>query len=93
MVADINPGSTGSYSLTNVNGELFFAANDAVHGAQLWESNGTAAGTFIVRDIAPKGQIPYVLTNVSGTLFFSVSDGIHGQQLWKSNGTAAGTRW
>ena len=55
MVQDIFPGSTGSYpfDLTNVNGTVFFNANDGVHGNELWESNGAAAGTFMVRDIAP----------------------------------------
>src|SRR5262249_11234704 len=29
--------------LTNVNGTLFFAANDGTHGFELWKSDGTAA--------------------------------------------------
>ncbi len=40
MVADINPGVVGSYPtyLTNVNGTLFFQANDGTHGYELWAS-------------------------------------------------------
>jgi ELWxxDGT repeat protein len=103
LVKDINPGASGSYpgeiylldlgGMTNVNGILFFSANDGTHGAELWESNGTAAGTFMVADINP-GQgysYPTRLTNVNGTLFFSADDGTHGRQLWASNGTEAGT--
>ena len=41
------------YSLTNVNGTLFFTADDSVHGDELWKSNGTAAGTVLVKDINP----------------------------------------
>ena len=42
---DIQPGSAGSYLsyLTNVNGTLFFSADDGSHGSELWRSNGTAA--------------------------------------------------
>ena len=38
-------------NLTNVNGTLFFTANDGTHGIELWKSDGTAAGTMMVKDI------------------------------------------
>ena len=79
--------------LVAVGSELFFAASDGVHGRELWKSNGTAAGTLMVKDIdpGPSGSYPAHLTNVSGTLFFAANDGTHGTELWRSNGTAAGT--
>ena len=40
-------------SLTNVNGTLFFTANDGTNGTELWKSDGTAAGTVLVKDINP----------------------------------------
>jgi ELWxxDGT repeat protein len=93
-VSDIQPGAHGSYpvNLTNVNNLLFFTANDGAHGIELWESNGTAAGTHMVKDINPgsAGSFPSELTNVNGTLFFTANDG-SGYDLWKSDGTAAGT--
>ena len=36
-----------------MNGTLFFAANDGMHGVELWKSDGTAAGTVLVKDINP----------------------------------------
>jgi ELWxxDGT repeat protein len=83
-------------NLTNVNGTLFFAANDGVHGHELWKSDGTEAGTVLVKDINPgpgAGITSYVasFTNVNGTLFFVADDGVHGRQVWKSDGTEAGT--
>ena len=42
-----------SVHLTNVNGTLFFTANDGTHGHELWKSDGTAAGTVLVKDIIP----------------------------------------
>jgi ELWxxDGT repeat protein len=76
-----------------VNGTLFFRANDGTSGNELWKSNGTDAGTVLVKDIrsGSDGSYGRYLTNVNGTLFFKAANGTNGQELWKSNGTEAGT--
>jgi ELWxxDGT repeat protein len=80
-------------NFTDVNGTAFFIANDGIHGNELWETDGTLAGTFLVKDInpGPANSFAYLLTNVNGTLFFSAAESTHGQELWESNGSAAGT--
>ncbi len=35
--------------LTNLGNEVLFEANDGVNGRQLWETNGTAGGTKLVK--------------------------------------------
>jgi len=106
MVKDINVngeivlGTGVSYtepsnplSLTNVNGTLFFTAVAGLSGTELWKSDGTAAGTMMVKDINPGNgsSEPLHLTNVGGKLLFSADDGVRGHELWKSDGTTAGT--
>ena len=39
--------------LTNVNGTIFFTQDDGTHGRELWKSDGTSAGTVLVKDIDP----------------------------------------
>ena len=43
-------------SLTGVGGKLFFAADDGIRGAELWKSDGTEAGTVLVKDINAGGR-------------------------------------
>jgi ELWxxDGT repeat protein len=94
MVKDIWPGlDSRPYWLTDVGGTLYFQANDGTHGEELWKSDGTEAGTVMVRDIRP-GSVrsePAWLTDVGGTVYFTAGDGVDGRELWMSDGTEAGT--
>jgi ELWxxDGT repeat protein len=79
--------------LTNINGTLFFTLGwDNDYGAELWKSDGTMAGTMMVKDIFPgtTGSGPLHLTPVNGKLYFSANDGT-GAHLWVTDGTANGT--
>jgi ELWxxDGT repeat protein len=80
-------------SIVDGAGVAYFVANDAHHGNELWRSDGTDAGTFLVKDInpGPLGASAANLFFVDDTLYFSADDGVHGLELWKSDGTEAGT--
>ncbi|HYM62628.1 MAG TPA: ELWxxDGT repeat protein, partial [Thermoanaerobaculia bacterium] len=98
LVKDIYPGTAPAFFNGNldsavVNGVAYFPENDGVHGVELWTSDGTAAGTVMVKDIWP-GSVssdPLELRALFGRLYFQATDGPNGRELWTSDGTAAGT--
>jgi ELWxxDGT repeat protein len=83
---------TGILVMNNI---LYFTAspfNSNGNNIELWRSDGTAAGTYIVKDINPSfGSTPNSLIANNNILYFSADDGLHSEELWKSDGTAAGT--
>ena len=95
IVKDIIPGPNSSYPsfMTNVNGTLFFTIGPAGADAELWKSDGSEAGTVLVKDISPGDQnIYYGLTSAYGILMFAYGNSAQGIELWRSDGTAAGTK-
>jgi ELWxxDGT repeat protein len=94
----ITPGTPGPFPLLagfhrGPAGIAYFAANDRVHGYEPWRSDGTEAGTRILKNIAPgsKSSDPGGYVSASGRLFFYANDRTVGSEPWSSNGTAAGT--
>lgn len=95
LLKDIFRGDAGSAPehLTDVDGTLFFTADNGTHGRELWRSDGSAMRTNGVLDIRPgaEGSSPTELTPVGNTLFFVADDGVHGAEPWRSDGTREGT--
>lgn len=51
LVKDINPtGSSAPVLLTKVGDRVFFNNDDGVYGQELWVSDGTEKGTYLVAD-------------------------------------------
>jgi ELWxxDGT repeat protein len=95
----------GTYSLANLNtpdqrnvtgfmvvgNTLFISMN---HGGrlELWKTDGTPAGTRMLKDIGPTPSVsPVLMTSLNGILYFAGKDDTNGTELWKSDGTDAGT--
>lgn len=83
------------------NGRIVFAARDALHGEELWVTDGTEAGTRLVRDICPgpcgtnlstlTAGRPAHMVSMGTFAVFEADDGFNGTQLWRTDGTPAGT--
>jgi ELWxxDGT repeat protein len=90
LVDDINTGfspSAGSSPLrfARIGSLSFFRACDRPHGCELWQSDGTAAGTRLVADLCsgPCSSEPdHLMASRDNVLFFSADDGQHGREPW-----------
>src|SRR5689334_9698159 len=79
----IGTQSSGAFSGVGASAVFYY-----MDGGDLWKSDGTAAGTAVVKSVgATSGNI----ANVNGTIYFAGSDVTHSVEIWKTNGTAAGT--
>jgi ELWxxDGT repeat protein len=70
----------------------FFSADNGSSDFQLWKTDGTEAGTAMVKVINASGAADVqVLGSVDGKAIFTANDGINGRELWVTDGTEAGT--
>lgn len=94
------PGLTmeQGYEGVSLNGLLFFGARDDLHGAEPRVSDGTVAGTRLLKEIAP-GDGSSLTANgwfsglalADAVVFFASEETGGGIRLWRSNGTESGT--
>ena len=104
-VADIQPDTpelpSDPREFTVIDGITYFSAEDSLSGRELWRTDGTDAGTHLVKDIRPddtcndtcepNSSYPRFFTALDDMLLFLADDGIHGYELWASDGTEGGT--
>jgi ELWxxDGT repeat protein len=77
---------------------VLFRGQDPATGVELWRTDGTAPGTFLVRDTRPGAasglgtgnELDWQLRARPGQLLFVVDDGL-GDEVWRTDGTTAGT--
>lgn len=85
---------TRSNPLTgSLHGLSLLTLEDPFHGGEPWITDGTPAGTRLLRDIWPGPMHSYtnVFLRLGDVSVFPASDGVAGRELWRTDGTAAGT--
>ena len=92
MVANIWSGwRWGSpWGFTELDGTLYFVANNGVHGSELWVYD-PATDLMQLVDIASgsEGSDPSNFYAFDRKLYFSANDGINGRELWVYNTTCS----
>ena len=87
-VSNFNSSVTGFRQLVHGNSRLFFYD----YSDNLWTSNGTLAGTLLLKSLIYPGLSgPPPITVVGNTAFFQANQAASGSELWKSDGTVPGT--
>lgn len=91
--ADPSLSNSSVSDITEYNGKVFFGANDGT-GSELWESDGTTAGTKLFKDINPgaAGSNPGIFTHHNGLLYFLANDAVAGRELFVTDGTVGNTK-
>lgn len=84
----LGPGTDYTFRVADT--VAYYSADDRVHGDELWQTDGTPAGTHLVADLCPgacDGSPVYDndprVAVVGGALFFAGNDGVHGKELWR----------
>ena len=92
--APFGSGIGTTFGMVELNGIALFSATSTA-GEELWRTDGTPAGTYLVRDINPGSNGSdlrlYEGAVIDGVVYFTANDGVHGQELWRSDGTGPGT--
>lgn len=102
LVKDINPGfaHTTMSSFTSFENEFYFFVYTPELGNELWRSDGTSNGTYIVKDIAPgRGSSVSIynpkIAQCNNIVFFAADSTSSGNSnnaiLWRTDGTSKGT--
>ncbi|XOB63860.1 ELWxxDGT repeat protein [Deferribacteres bacterium DY0037] len=95
LVKDIYTGASSSdiNYLTAMGTKAVFAATTEANGEELWITDGTSAGTEILKDIAADGDSdPSTFTLIDGNIYFRASDVSDNLEMWVTDGTTEGTK-
>lgn len=90
----IVPGYNAGGRFAAIDDVVIVAIQNDEHGYELWRTDATQEGTFLLRDIAegPAHGSPYEATAIAGRVVFVANDLQHGYEPWVTDGTREGTR-
>ncbi|CAN5637887.1 hypothetical protein BH11BAC3_BH11BAC3_27120 [soil metagenome] len=81
-------------SIVFLDGKLIFAGNTLAEGNELFITDGTPAGTKLLKDINPgiaSSSPDYESALLNGYIYFTAERPAEGRELWRTDGTPGGT--
>ncbi len=101
-LCDLSYNAPPSVNVTNsiiygkeMNGKYYFSAETDAEESELWVTDGTPAGTKMLKDIYATtnfASFPRNFEVMNNKLYFTASNDVYGEELWVSDGTEAGTK-
>lgn len=94
LLADVNAqDSSNPRDFVEFGSQLFFVADHQGYGDELFVTDGTAAGTHLLKDIhaGSFGSAPSNFVVSGDYLYFAANSIGTSRQLWRTDGTTAGT--
>jgi trimeric autotransporter adhesin len=96
ILKEINPNGS-SYSSGNTfihNDIMYFLANDGTTRSELWRTDGTTAGTYLLKEIFPdanNGIFSIDFAVLGNEIIMGIAGLSDDYAIWKTDGTAQGT--
>lgn len=100
LLKDIHPGtSSGNANSSSpsfaarLGEKIIFTATNATEGVELYVTDGSPAGTLLLKDIyaGSAGSSPSNFVVAGSKLIFRAKSDVYGEELWVTDGTPAGT--
>jgi len=85
---------TPIHYLGSIGDKALLSSRTAAAGDEPWITDGTLAGTSLLKDIEPgkASSNPGVVTKVGGLYYFTAKTTSQGQELWVTDGSSASTK-
>jgi ELWxxDGT repeat protein len=96
QVSNISVGLEIGFDSPRIGNRIIVRGFDSTRGTEPWVTDGTLAGTMILRDIVPQTQNQSAsvqqLTTLGNSAYFAARTDATGLELWRSEGPSGETR-
>lgn len=88
LIPNVYMGSLAN-SIEVIGDTFCFSASDGQHGYELWRTDGTIEGTYLLKDIntKPASSYPKPMFGLGNYMYFMADDISRGNEVWRTDGT------
>lgn len=93
IVTPLLPDHEATAKLTKFGNQVIFKSTNSTYGSEVWITDGTAPGTYMLKDIyvGATGSYANDFTVFNGKVYFAADSDGYGVELWSTDGTSLGT--